>query len=72
MNSWDLDILHLEVLHGSVRTLQIITKNVFKNYDFLDGLGIDDQLFKNCIRKFGEGYNSINPYHNATHAADVL
>ena len=72
VNSYDLDIFQLETQYGGVKTLQAISKNVLNYYDFLDELGIDDQSLKTFVRKCGEGYREENPYHNATHAADVL
>eukprot|EP00743_Colponemidia_sp_Colp-15_P001905 GILK01002075.1.p1 GENE.GILK01002075.1~~GILK01002075.1.p1 ORF type:complete len:592 (-),score=90.24 GILK01002075.1:240-2015(-) len=51
--------------------LSIIVYHLFKNYQFLTQFNLSKDAFINYVQRIQDGYISTNPYHNATHAADV-
>eukprot|EP00742_Colponemidia_sp_Colp-10_P004186 GILJ01004465.1.p1 GENE.GILJ01004465.1~~GILJ01004465.1.p1 ORF type:complete len:593 (-),score=94.86 GILJ01004465.1:225-2003(-) len=51
--------------------LSIIVYHLFKNYQFLTQFDLSKDAFINYVQRIQDGYISTNPYHNATHAADV-
>ncbi|KAJ3285721.1 High affinity cAMP-specific 3',5'-cyclic phosphodiesterase 7A [Borealophlyctis nickersoniae] len=53
------------------RELYYTGYQIFRSHDFFATHNIPEHKFRNWLSKIEEGYISGNPYHNATHAADV-
>ena len=45
---------------------------IFERFDVCEYLSIDESTVSQWLQLIGANYHSQNPYHNATHAADVL
>ncbi|KAJ3087500.1 High affinity cAMP-specific 3',5'-cyclic phosphodiesterase 7A [Quaeritorhiza haematococci] len=58
-----------EVTNG--HALLYIGWYIFRRYEFFSTFNISEACFKRWITKVERGYRPTNPYHNATHAADV-
>ena len=52
--------------------LTVVAANVFLQYNFVASLQLDVKRLVAFFRALQNHYRSINPYHNAVHAADVL
>jgi high affinity cAMP-specific and IBMX-insensitive 3',5'-cyclic phosphodiesterase 8 len=67
---WKFDILHLE--ETEKRPLVWLGMRIFAAFDTCKHLKIDEHILKNWLSLIEDHYHAENPYHNATHAADVL
>ncbi|XP_071794731.1 high affinity cAMP-specific and IBMX-insensitive 3',5'-cyclic phosphodiesterase 8B-like isoform X2 [Asterias amurensis] len=69
--AWDLNIIEVEriTLHRPLIYLGLKIFNRFKAGSFL---GISETVLRNWLQVIEANYHSSNPYHNSTHAADVL
>ena len=69
--SWSFDIIALERLTNK-RPLVTLGLKVMNRFDVCDYLKIDEVLLVNWLTLIESNYKASNPYHNSTHAADVL
>lgn len=70
VDQWDFDVFRLAKLtHG--RPLYFLSMHIFKSLGLLTSFGINASKFAKFASKIEESYRD-NPYHNSTHAADVL
>ena len=53
-------------------TLLTLGLNIMKRFEVCDFLKIDDITLINWLTLIESNYKSSNPYHNSTHASDVL
>ncbi|CAG9311583.1 PDE4C [Blepharisma stoltei] len=67
----EFDIFKFSEENGQ-NSLQIIMNHLFNKFDFFNTLNIPQQQFKKLILRIQSGYKAENPYHNSTHAADVV
>eukprot|EP00948_MAST-09A_sp_MAST-9A-sp1_P002720 g2720.t1 len=71
VNKWDFDIFNFrKVCNGW--PLLCLGSALFLKLNIEKELGIDRQVFANCVATIEKGYIKSNPYHNSLHAADVL
>jgi len=72
---WDIDILGLDQKTGG-HSLLVVATVLFNQYQLLQNFKVPAETFEAFILKVEEGYcfdpAVRNPYHNASHAADVL
>eukprot|EP01135_Chromosphaera_perkinsii_P002662 Nk52_evm30s226 gene=Nk52_evmTU30s226 len=69
-NEWDFNVFALhELTHG--RALSTLAMHLFEEKGLIDRFNLDMLSLRKYFRTVEEGYRR-NPYHNATHAADVL
>ncbi|XP_071964037.1 high affinity cAMP-specific and IBMX-insensitive 3',5'-cyclic phosphodiesterase 8B-like isoform X2 [Antedon mediterranea] len=68
---WDFDILALEriTLH---RPLVNLGMSIFTRFSVCSYLNCSEAVLRNWLQVIEANYHSSNPYHNSTHAADVL
>jgi len=52
------------LVHLAVKTLQ--------RFDVLEYLGVDESIMISWLQLIESNYHADNPYHNSTHAADVM
>jgi len=45
---------------------------IFTRFGVCEHLGTDESTLAHWLHLIGTNYHEVNPYHNATHAADVL
>ncbi|KAJ3055057.1 High affinity cAMP-specific 3',5'-cyclic phosphodiesterase 7A [Rhizophlyctis rosea] len=70
IDQWGFDIFELrEVTDG--RPLYYLGLHISEKYNFRNLFSVDDSVLRNFLAKIEAGYKA-NPYHNSTHAADVL
>jgi hypothetical protein len=70
VDEWDWDIWRLrEASKG--RPLQALGWHLLHKHDLIQGLGLDWDVVRRWLA-FVEGLYHDTPYHNSTHAADVL
>ncbi|XP_064389358.1 dual specificity calcium/calmodulin-dependent 3',5'-cyclic nucleotide phosphodiesterase 1B-like isoform X2 [Halichondria panicea] len=71
LDSWEFPIFRLEgVSQGCV--LRYVGFELFKRHDLFDLCNISPLMFDNFLTRIQADYGSHgNPYHNATHGADV-
>ncbi|XP_038078738.1 high affinity cAMP-specific and IBMX-insensitive 3',5'-cyclic phosphodiesterase 8B-like isoform X3 [Patiria miniata] len=69
--AWDFNIEELEriTLH---RPLIYLGLKVFNRFKVCSFLGISETVLRNWLQVVEANYHSSNPYHNSTHAADVM
>ncbi|KAL1429885.1 hypothetical protein MTO96_015389 [Rhipicephalus appendiculatus] len=67
---WEFDILELESLTGR-RPLIWLGLSIFAKMNVPTSIDIDDSTIRNWLQLIESHYQD-NPYHNSTHAADVL
>ncbi|XP_071964711.1 high affinity 3',5'-cyclic-AMP phosphodiesterase 7A-like isoform X2 [Antedon mediterranea] len=70
LGNWDFDIFHLEQLTSGY-PLEPVVMELFQKYDLIRTFRLDSVQLRRCIGLIHRGYHGKNPYHNATHAADV-
>eukprot|EP00002_Diphylleia_rotans_P003653 TRINITY_DN12538_c0_g1_i7.p1 TRINITY_DN12538_c0_g1~~TRINITY_DN12538_c0_g1_i7.p1 ORF type:complete len:506 (-),score=65.26 TRINITY_DN12538_c0_g1_i7:293-1810(-) len=70
-DQWDFDVfLFAEKCNG--RPLFHMANYLFKRHQLLTKFDIDPVKFENFLNLIESGYHPDNPYHNSTHATDVL
>lgn len=69
--NWDFDIIALERLTNK-RPLVTLGWKIMNRYDVCEHLKIDEAILINWLTLIESNYKSTNPYHNSTHASDVL
>lgn len=70
-DQWDFDIIQLEKLTEK-RPLVHLAMRTFQRYEVLDFLQVDEALMCSWLQMIEANYHGNNPYHNSTHAADVM
>ena len=71
IHGWDIDIFDLEAkAQGSA--LVVCLHEMLKDYGLMDKFRISQHRLLTFTRRITDGYRAENPYHNATHALDVL
>ncbi|VDP67128.1 unnamed protein product [Echinostoma caproni] len=68
---WDYDILALEKVTQK-RPLRFLAMKVFNRFNVFGVLRINEPMMMTWLTVIEENYHMNNPYHNATHAADVM
>jgi len=68
---WDFDIIQLERLTEK-RPLVHLAMRTFQRYEVLQFLQVDEGLMYAWLQLIESNYHACNPYHNSTHAADVM
>lgn len=69
--SWNFDIISLERLTEK-RPLVTLGMNIMERFGVCAFLKIDEQTLVNWLTMIELNYKAKNPYHNSTHASDVL
>ncbi|XP_050045110.1 high affinity cAMP-specific and IBMX-insensitive 3',5'-cyclic phosphodiesterase 8B-like [Dermacentor andersoni] len=67
---WDFDIIELES-HTARRPLTWLGLSIFAKFSVHTSLECDDTIISNWLQLIESHYQD-NPYHNSTHAADVM
>eukprot|EP01137_Pigoraptor_chileana_P014748 Opistho-2@69780 len=70
-DTWDFDVFTLYE-RTNARPLFYLGYALFAKYELFREYSIDPQKFQAWLRAIESGYRSTIPYHNSTHAADVL
>ncbi|KAA0186855.1 Phosphodiesterase [Fasciolopsis buskii] len=70
-DQWDYDILALEKVTQK-RPLRYLAMKVFNRFNVCGVLRISEAMMMTWLMVIEENYHMDNPYHNATHAADVM
>jgi len=70
LDNWDLDVLELSDMTKG-RPLFVLANAIVAHHDLLAEISCTQQTFTNFITAIELGYAN-NPYHNSSHAADVL
>ncbi|KAJ3179602.1 cAMP-specific 3',5'-cyclic phosphodiesterase 4D [Geranomyces variabilis] len=71
INVWTWSIFELEAVTG-LRTLSVIATHLIHSSGLPDRLGISTIKLNKFLRRVESLYHADVPYHNASHAADVL
>ncbi len=71
LEEWDFNIFELADLTNG-RPLFFISFALFTRHDLLRKFNISEAKLRRFLTVIEDGYDSSNPYHNSTHAADVL
>ncbi len=69
--SWGFDIIALERLTNN-RPLVTLGLKIMNRFRVCEFLKIEEVLLVNWLTLMESNYKISNPYHNSTHAADVL
>jgi len=69
--AWDGNILQLETV-SEFTPLRFLGMKVFREFDVPRQLQIDEITLERWLVLIEQNYLATNPYHNSTHAADVL
>ncbi|KAL9643426.1 hypothetical protein ABK040_010041 [Willaertia magna] len=70
LDEWNFDVFSVHRITGG-NPLFCTCFTLFQKYDFLNRFNIKEEILINFLRELEAGYHP-NPYHNATHASDVL
>ncbi|XP_006615276.2 high affinity cAMP-specific and IBMX-insensitive 3',5'-cyclic phosphodiesterase 8 isoform X5 [Apis dorsata] len=68
---WDFDIFKLEILTEK-RALLFLGMTIMNLFRVPARLGCEEKIVQNWLIVIEANYDSMNRYHNSTHAADVL
>ena len=68
---WGFDIISLERLTNK-RPLVTLGLKIMTRFNVLEYLKIDQTILVNWLTLMESNYKPANPYHNSTHASDVL
>ncbi|XP_023566485.1 high affinity cAMP-specific and IBMX-insensitive 3',5'-cyclic phosphodiesterase 8A isoform X1 [Octodon degus] len=68
---WDFDIFELEAATHN-RPLIYLGLKMFAHFGICEFLNCSESTLKSWLQIIEANYHSSNPYHNSTHAADVL
>jgi hypothetical protein len=71
IEEWDFNIFEIAELTNG-HPLFFISSALFNKHELLHKFSIDEVKFKRFITIMESGYNNKQPYHNSTHASDVL
>uniref|UniRef100_A0A7S4KJ92 Phosphodiesterase n=1 Tax=Guillardia theta TaxID=55529 RepID=A0A7S4KJ92_GUITH len=69
-DDWDFNVFDLE-READGLPLQVLCWHVFMKHNLIEEFHLDQVKFVNFLRTIESGH-SDNPYHNATHVADVV
>ncbi|KAF4039461.1 3'5'-cyclic nucleotide phosphodiesterase [Phytophthora infestans] len=69
-DGWDLDTLQIADLTGN-RPLMYVTAALFELHELHEEFRVDRVVLRNFLYELDDGYLA-NPYHNSSHAADVV
>ncbi|XP_064618530.1 high affinity cAMP-specific and IBMX-insensitive 3',5'-cyclic phosphodiesterase 8B-like isoform X3 [Lineus longissimus] len=69
--NWAFDIVELERLSQN-RPLVYLGLKIFNRFGVGEFLQVNETTLRNWLQVIEANYHSSNPYHNSTHAADVL
>ena len=70
INNLNFDVFAFKKISKDDELVYMLTY-LFQFNNFFESLNINQITFYNFIKKIQSGYHA-NPYHNATHAADVV
>ncbi|XP_075414155.1 high affinity cAMP-specific and IBMX-insensitive 3',5'-cyclic phosphodiesterase 8A [Tenrec ecaudatus] len=68
---WDFDIFELEAATHK-RPLIYLGLKIFSRFGICEFLNCSESTLRSWLQIIESNYHSSNPYHNSTHAADVL
>ncbi|XP_045680760.1 high affinity cAMP-specific and IBMX-insensitive 3',5'-cyclic phosphodiesterase 8A isoform X2 [Phyllostomus hastatus] len=68
---WDFDIFELEAATQK-RPLIYLSLKIFTRFGICEFLNCSETTLRSWLQVIEANYHSSNPYHNSTHAADVL
>jgi len=71
MGDWDIDVFEIEEYSGG-KALQFLGTKIFQLCDFHHLFKIEQGTLESFLKALHAGYIASNPYHNATHGADVM
>lgn len=71
IDEWDFNVSEVAELTNG-RPLFFISFALFQRHDLLRKFNIDENRFRRFVTVVESGYDNRNPYHNSTHASDVL
>nr|XP_054113187.1 high affinity cAMP-specific and IBMX-insensitive 3',5'-cyclic phosphodiesterase 8A isoform X4 [Callithrix jacchus] len=71
VESWDFDIFELEAATHN-RPLIYLGLHIFVRFEICEFLRCSESTLSSWLGIIEANYHSSNPYHNSTHAADVL
>jgi len=71
IEEWDFNIFEIADLTGG-HPLFFVSSALFNKHDLFTKFNIDESKFKRFISIMESGYDNRQPYHNSTHASDVL
>jgi hypothetical protein len=71
IEDWDLNIFEVTDVTNS-KPLFFVAYTLFQRHDLIKKFGIDDTKLRRFLAIIESGYDNKNPYHNSTHAADVI
>lgn len=71
IEEWEFDVFELARL-TSGRPLFFTSIAIFTRHELIRKFNVDENKLKRLLTVIEDGYDSRNPYHNSTHAADVL
>lgn len=69
--TWEFDLFKLEKETMNCG-LEVLIDHFFSAYNLFASLDISQIVFNSFIHEISQGYISQNPYHNSSHAADVV
>ncbi|GFO30563.1 phosphodiesterase [Plakobranchus ocellatus] len=70
-DTWNFDIIALERLTNK-KPLVYLGLKIFSRFGAFEYLNISESCLVNWLQMIEANYQAKNPYHNSTHAADVL
>lgn len=70
-DSW-IALLSVALLCVIFRPLVHLAMRTFQRYEVLQYLLVDEGLMYAWLQMIESNYHASNPYHNSTHAADVM
>ncbi|XP_036909436.1 high affinity cAMP-specific and IBMX-insensitive 3',5'-cyclic phosphodiesterase 8A isoform X2 [Sturnira hondurensis] len=70
-DDWDFDIFELEAATQK-RPLIYLGLKIFSRFGLCEFLNCSETTLRSWLQIIEANYHSSNPYHNSTHAADVL
>lgn len=68
---WDFEIFRLEELTDR-HPLVYLGIELFRRFDVFNTFNCDEGTFRSWLIVIEANYQSVNTYHNSTHAADVM
>lgn len=71
VNSADFSVTKVEQALGRDKVLPLVAYKIFEENDLFDRTAIDESAFVAFVNEVRKGYVN-NPYHNDSHATDVL